>query len=361
VKVLHVEAGRHLYGGAAQVLYLLEGLKARGCHNVLVCPRGSAIASHAVGPADTVHAIPLRRDLDPLFPLRLRALIARERPDLVHVHSRLGADLWGGIVARHLGVKRVYSRRNDNPEPGWLARWKYGLYDRVIAISQAIRQVLMREGVPERHVVCVHSAVDPGVYDLPCERAWFEAEFGLSPETRAVGVIAQLIERKGHRYVLQAVPAVASRFPAVRFLLFGRGPLEGEIRRLCRANGLTDYVRLAGFRSDLRRILPCLDLVAHAALTEGLGVSLLQAAAAGVPIAGARAGGVPEVVRDGVNGYLVAPGDSEGLASAIQRLLEDPAAARSMGAAGRQIAEREFSIERMVVGNLHVYEDVLRR
>jgi glycosyltransferase involved in cell wall biosynthesis len=359
VKVLHVEAGRHLYGGALQVLYLLEGLKTRGCDSVLVCPRGSAVASRARGLAGAVHAIPLHRDVDPLFPLRLRTVIARERPDLVHVHSRLGADVWGGLVARRLGVRCVLSRRNDNPEPGWFARWKYGLYDRVIAISEGIRQVLISEGVPENHVVPVRSAVDPAPYASPCDRAWFETEFGLSSGARTVGVIAQLIARKGHRHLLQAVPPVVRRFPEVRFILFGQGPLEGEIRRLCDTGAVTRYVQLAGFRSDLHRILPCLDLVAHPALIEGLGVSLLQAASSGVPIVGSRTGGVPEIVRDGVNGYLVAPGDSQALAGTIRRLLADPAKARTMGAAGHRLVETEFSLERMVDGNLRVYREVL--
>jgi glycosyltransferase involved in cell wall biosynthesis len=359
VKILHLEAGRHLYGGALQVLYLLEGLKARGCRNVLVCPCGSAIATQALSVADRVHAIPLRRDIDPLFPFRLKAILAREQPDLLHVHSRLGADLWGGVVARQLGLRCVLSRRNDNPEPPWFARWKYALYDRVVAISEGIRQVLVHEGVPESRVACVRSAVDPGRYDLPCDCRWFESEFALPPQAQPVGMIAQLIERKGHRYLLQAVPAVARRFPAVRFLLFGRGPMERQLRRACQAAGLGGHVQLAGFRTDLPRLLPCLHAVVHPALMEGLGVSLLQAASAGVPLVGSRAGGIPEIVRHGINGYLVTPGDAGELAAAIERLLADPQRARAMGAAGRRIVEAEFSIGGMVEGNLQVYREVL--
>jgi glycosyltransferase involved in cell wall biosynthesis len=92
---------------------------------------------------------------------------------------------------------------------------------------------------------------------------------------------------------------------------------------------------------------------------EGLGVSLLQAAAAGVPLIGTDAGGIPEIVRDGINGRLIPPGDAAALATALDQLLSDPGLARSMGAAGRRIVEQEFSIDAMVQGNLQIYRRLL--
>lgn len=359
LKVLHVEAGRHLYGGARQVAYLLEGLEAEGVHNLLVCPRGSAIAEAAAHQGVEVRALPMGGDLDIAFVWRLWRLIRAERPDVVHLHSRRGADLLGGIAARLAGVKTVLARRVDNPEArAWVAL-KYRLYDRVVAISEGIQKVLLDEGLPPEKVVCVHSAVDATPYLRPCERDWFRQAFRLKAGQRAIGVVAQLIARKGHRFVLDAMPAILAKHPDVRVLFFGQGPLEAGLRDEIGRRGLSGHVQLAGFRDDLERILPCLDMVVHPALMEGLGVSLLQASAAAVPVVAARAGGIPEAVADGENGFLVAPGSGDELAEKILRLLDDPGLARRLGARGRERVTERFSIQAMVAGNLAVYLQLL--
>jgi len=348
----------NLYGGARQVAYLLQGLARHGVDSVLVCPRGSAIAAELHGRIRCVREIPMHGDLDLGLIWRLGRIVRQERPDIVHLHSRRGADLLGGVVARLAGVKTVLSRRVDNPEPAFVARWKYRLYDRVITISEGIRQVLLAEGVDPRRLVCVRSAVSADAYSRQCDRSWFRQCFGLAGSETVLAVIAQLIPRKGHRYLLQVLPALFREFPAVRVIFFGQGPLEEQLRRQVSEAGLDDRVTFAGFRSDLPRILPCLDLLVHPALMEGLGISLLQAAGAGVPIVAVNAGGMPEVVHDGVNGLLVPPGDSAALVAAIRRLLSDRPLMQRMGQAGMQRIESEFSIDGMVQGNLQVYREL---
>jgi glycosyltransferase involved in cell wall biosynthesis len=358
VKVLHVEAGMYLYGGARQVAYLLQGLSQHGVETVLVCPRGSAIAHEMQGWSGRVHEIPMRGDLDLGLIWRLRRIIRQERPDIVHLHSRRGADLLGGIVARAAGVKTVLTRRVDNPESGFMTCWKYRLYDRVITISEGIRQVLLAEGVDPELLVCVRSAVSPDAYRATCDSAWFRQTFGLAGNETVLAVIAQLIPRKGHRVLLQALPGLFEEFPEMRVIFFGQGPLEDKLKRQVSEAGMGGRVTFAGFRTDLPQILPCLDLVVHPALMEGLGIALLQAAGAGVPIVAVNAGGMPEVVRDGINGLLVPPGDSVALATAIRRLLSDRSLMQRMGAAGRVLVASEFSIDRMVAGNLQVYREL---
>jgi glycosyltransferase involved in cell wall biosynthesis len=354
MKVLHIETGRHLYGGALQVRYLLEGLSARGIENILACPRDSEIAA-AARPFAVVEEVAMGGEADPRLFFYLSRILGRNRPNIVHVHSRRGADLWGPLAARLHGVKAILTRRVDNPEPGWLARLKYWPYERIVTISEGIRQVLLGEGIPEEKMVCVHSAVDLEDYRLTCNRNWFQTEFDLGPEEKAIGVVAQLIERKGHRYLIEAAPEVLEKCPQARFVFFGKGPLREELENLCREKGIADKVRFAGFRDDLPRILPCLDLVVHPATMEGLGVSLLQAAAVGVPIVASGVGGIPEIVRNGKNGFLVRPREAQLLVEPILELLQDSDKARRMGKAGRQIVESEFSIPTMVAENMKVY------
>lgn len=361
MKILHVEAGRNLYGGALQVVYLIRGLADRGVENLLVCPPGSAIEQAGREAGAVVHPVAMGGDLDLLLPVRLRRIIRTQRPDLVHLHSRRGADVLGGLAARWSQTPCVHSRRVDNPEFPFVARWKYRLFDRIVTISEGIRDVLLAEGVPGDRVVCVRSAIDTAAYDCSGETPWFRKEFDLKEGDRAVGMIAQFIRRKGHRDLLNALPAVLEKHPSLRVLLFGKGPLEQEVRRHATRLRLDPAVRFCGFRSDLKRVLPCLDALVHPAYMEGLGVSLLQAAASCVPIIATSVGGIPEIVHDGENGVLVPPGRTDRMAEALARLLSDPAGARAMGHAGRSMIKRNFSLEQMVTGNLRVYETVLRR
>jgi len=358
LRVLHVEGGRHLYGGAFQVLHLVRGLHARGHENLLACPRGCDLAA-AAAPVAQVHGLPMRGDADLLLVPRLARLIRATRPDLVHLHSRIGADLMGGVAARLTGVPVVHTRRVDNPEPRWLVALKYRLHDRVIAISEEIARVLRSEGLAAARLRVVRSAVDWQRYDRPCDRSAVAARLGVPDDGPWLAVVAQLIERKGHRFLLRALPPLAAAYPGLRVFVFGQGPLAPELEREVRALGLAGRVTLAGFRDDLETILPCLDVLVHPALMEGLGVSLLQAASAGVPIVASRAGGIPEAVRDGENGLLVPPGNVAALGAALGALLADPARRRTLGAGGRALMAREFSIDAMVEGNLSVYRELL--
>jgi len=277
----------------------------------------------------------------------------------VHLHSRRGADVWGAVAARLAGLPCVVSRRVDNPERSWVVALKYRLYDHVIAISEGIRQVLLREGLPPGQVSCVRSALDPEPYLAPCDRAGLRAELELPPDTLLLAMVAQLIPRKGHRYLLAALPQVLARHPGVQVLIFGRGPQEAELRAEVQRLGLDGHVRFMGFRTDLHRWLGGLDLLVHPADMEGLGIALLQAAAAALPIIASRAGGMPEIVHDGENGFLIAPGDVPALSAALLRLLDDAELRRSMGQAGRELILREFSVAAMCEGNLAVYRRVL--
>ncbi len=360
MKVLHVEGGRHYYGGARQVVYLIEGLAKRGIENVLVCPPGAQVAEPARAVA-TVVPMPLRGDLDAGFVLRLRALIRSEAPDLVHLHSRRGVDVWGGIAARLAGVPCVLSRRVDNRERPWIAVAKYRLFDRVIAISDGIRDVLLDEGVPPQRLRCVRSALDAGPWLEPVDRAAFLREFGLDDTALVVGVVAQLIRRKGHRHLFDALKILRPAHPRLHVLLFGQGPLRAELEARAARGGLAEIVRFVGFRDDLSRWMGGLDVLAHPADREGLGIALLQAQAAGVPVVATRAGGMPEAVQDGVTGLLVAPGDARALADALHRLLDDPALRARMGAAARSRVLERFSVDAMVEGNLAVYREVLQQ
>lgn len=359
MKILHVETGRHLYGGAQQVFYLTRALTERGIGNILVCLPDSDIDLAARKAGVSVANLKCAGDHDLAFAFRLRQCVLDQKPDIIHCHSRRGGDFLGGLAVTGTSIPAVISRRVDNTESPLIAGLRYRPFCKVIAISAAIACVLREAGLDEARLTVIRDAVDTEGFMAPADQEAFRVEFGLSDGDFAVAVIAQLIPRKGHRYLLEAVAQLKANYPQLKVIIFGQGPLETELRAQTAKLGLSGLVQFAGFRRDLDDYLACLDLLVHPALAEGLGVAVLKAAAAGVPVVGFAAGGLPEAVADGETGLLVPPKDVEALRGAIARLIESPALRRELGEAGRIRMQNDFSIEAMVDDHVQLYESIL--
>jgi len=308
---------------------------------------------------DTI-TVPMAGDLDFGFVGRFRRLVRQIEPDLIHVHSRRGADTFGGLAARRAAVPAVLSRRVDNPDLPVLGILKYRLYRRVIAISEAIHRQLLAQGLANTKLRLVRSAIDP----VACQPVWsherFLREFDLAVDDVPVAVVAQFIERKGHHHLFEALTQLRDAGTRIRVVLFGSGPLAARMVEEVATASLQSVVQFAGFRGDLLEFLAHFRFLIHPALREGLGVSLLEAQAAGVPVVGFRAGGVMEAVADGRTGILVRPGDSAALAAAIAELVNNPTHRHQLATAAAAWVTTEFGVADMVQGNLDVYTEVLR-
>ena len=353
MRIVHVESGRHLYGGARQAGYLADDLAGRGIDSVLVCPPGHALAK--VAGLARVHVVPMRGDIDVAMVARLKRAFAALSADVVHVHSRRGADVYGGIAARLYGAPALLTRRVDSREPAWM-RWKYRPYRFVVAISRAVHAQLCGAGLDPKRVPTVPSAVDAARF-RPSETARERVlrAFGLPDDAFVVGVCAQLIARKGHEFLIRALPAIVREVPRLHVLCFGRGALLAPLRRLAATLGVDAHVTFAGFRDDLEHVLPGLDLLVHPAEREGLGVAVLEAMSCGIAVVATRAGGLVDAVTDEREGLLVPYGDGEGLARAVARLAADAHLRSRLGSAGRIRVMSQFSVARMTDAYLELY------
>ena len=358
--VLHVETGQRLYGGPQQVLYIVAGLRARGVTGTLVCVPGSGIVAPAIALGVDVIEVPTRGDLDPGFIGRLRRVIRAQRPDLVHCHSRRGADFFGGRAAAAEGVPAVLSRRVDNVESTFMARLRYRPFQHVVAISEAIATVLRDTGLDESRLTVIRSAVDCAAFTHTPDRRRLKALFGIGDDQVAIACAGQLIPRKGQRFLLQAVANLRDRLPEMRVVLFGKGAEEQKLRRQCSELGLDSVVTFAGFHPDLDTFLGAFDLLVHPALTEGLGVIALKAQAAGLPVIAFRAGGLVEVVVDGRTGRLTPPADVPALAEAIAELVTDRPLRERYAENATVHANTSFSIDTMVDAHMRLYENLLQ-
>ncbi len=359
LKIVHVETGRHFYGGAQQVIWLIRGLAAHDVESILVCPPGAGIDGIARAEEITVVNIPCSGDADFALPFRLRRLLRRERPDLVHCHSRRGADFPGGWGALTAGVPAVVSRRVDSPESPTAAAIRYRPFRKVIAISENIATVLGASRVRPDKLTVIRSAVDAASIAPHADRGILQREFGIREDAFAIAVIAQLIKRKGHRFLLDVIPGLLAVHPNIKVVFFGQGAAEEQLRALAARLGCSAAVHFAGFRHDLDACLSAFDLLVHPAEKEGLGVAMLKAAAVGLPVIAFDIAGCREAVRHLKTGILVPPGDLAGLQAAIGTMVEEPEIRAELGAAGRQRMLDEFSVETMVDRYLDVYREVL--
>jgi glycosyltransferase involved in cell wall biosynthesis len=290
---------------------------------------------------------------------RIAAYLRAERFDVVHVHwsTDYVVTPW---LAKRAGVPAVLmSRHSPYPLKSALGRYLYDrvLFDRVIALSESVRQTLVGQGLRPEHVVTIHHGTDTDAFRaVTRDPAAVRAEWGVAPSDFLVGLTGRIAEEKGWRVFLEAV----SRLPDVRAVLVGDGP-EGEAAR-ARATelGVADRVTFAGFRSDINDAINALDvLVLASTWAEPCAAVVQQAMALGKPVVGTDTGGTPEMVDRDRTGLIVPPGDAGALADALNRLANDPALRARMGAAGQSRADELFTLRRMVDRNESLYREIL--
>ncbi len=359
MKILHVETGRHFYGGAQQVIWLMQGLKARSVENLLVCPPDSDIDRMARRVGLPVRNLKCSGDLDFGFGWRLAMLARREKPDVVHCHSRRGADLLGGQALALAGIPAVLSRRVDHVEPGWLGKLRYRPFRKVIAISENIKAVLEDAGIERGRITVIRSAVDVDAINRQPDCEAFRNEFGIDDGDFVIAVVAQLIPRKGHKYLFDVIPKLRDSYPNLRVILFGSGSGEAELRALANKLNLQGTLQFAGFREDLDEYLACIDLLVHPATKEGLGIAMLKAAAAGIPVLAFDTAGSREAVLHGKTGVLVPLDNVNMLQKAIALLIDEGDMRAEFGETGRQRMKDEFLADTMVNRHIELYESVI--
>ena len=356
IKVMHVELGRQLYGGAKQVEYLINALPEDIMTSYLVCASDSAI-SHIPAPGCIKHPVPYSGDTDLRFPFRLYRLVKRLEPDILHIHSRRGADVWGGLVSSLCGIPAVCTRRVDNKESA-LAAVKYRHYKAVVSISRGVHDVVSRhcKQIPQP---VIHSAVDLNDFRYSKDAEWFREKYDIPANHKVIANFAQLIPRKGQKDLIMAMQAVMARRQDVTCLLFGKGKQQAAYQQLADDSGAGKNIRLCGFTSDVPRILPNIDVMVHPAYAEGLGIILLQAGACKVPMISCPVGGIPEIIHNEKTGLLVEPGDPAALAREILHLLDDPAEARALGENAFRHVQQHFSIAAMADAYTRLYKSLL--
>jgi glycosyltransferase involved in cell wall biosynthesis len=390
-RVLFVNPGRALGGAEHSLLLLLQGLQSRGvAPTVAVFGDGPfqdrlsalGVPSLILEPPQWVRTAGRYRLRGGALggaalvagslpaALRLATVARRVKADLIHTNG-MKAHLLAGLAGRLAGIPVVWHLR-DFPPGGWVGRVFQGAAGRlpavILAPSEAVAATVRSRDGGACPVIVLHDPVDLGRFHPDLPRDPIRRELGVDEDTPLIGLVAHLTPWKGHELFLTIARAVADIVPRARFVVAGgsiyethghAGYLEA-LRYQATALGLSERVTFLGAREDIPELLASLDVLVHTPTApEPFGRVLAEAMAVGRPVVAARCGGIPEVVEDGVTGFLVPSGNVGAFAAAVVRLLEDPALCRRLGSAGRRRAEARFGIEAHAASVLEVYRAVL--
>ena len=357
LRVLMVDSERSWRGGQGQVLLLMRGLREAGVEVALAAPADGALYGRSAALDVERHDWRARSSLDLTGLVALRRTIARGGFRVVHSHA---SRAHGAVALARAGLNpcpvHVVSRRVDFPPGrGPASRWKYRRgADAYIAISIGVRDVLVAAGIEPARVFVAPSGIDLGRFAGVRDPAYLRAEFDLGDGERVVGNVAALAPHKSQSDFVRAAARLRASGRNVRFFIVGEGELRASLESLARDLGLGDAVVFTGFRADAMELIRLFDVFVMSSYLEGLGTSIMDAQALGVPVVATRTGGIPEIVEDGVSGLLVPPRDPEALAGAIARMLDD---APLREACARTARERSggYDYRRMVYKTLDVY------
>jgi glycosyltransferase involved in cell wall biosynthesis len=358
MRSLHIDEQTGWRGGELQASWLMRGLAARGHWVGLAAREGSPFLSHDFsGAAVEKFAVPLRSEVD-LLSARHLARIAREhRVDILHAHTSHAHTLacmarWFYPVCKVVAHRRV----SFPPRAGLLNRWKYRAPDRIVCVSGEVRRVLLDYGLPPEQAVLVHSAVNLERLNVsPTPREALGVPEGVPLLVNA----GALVGHKDQATLIDAMAVIGASVPEARLLILGEGPLYDELEAHIMRLGLQDRVRLLGHRTDAPAVIRAADVYISSSWSEGLGTSVLEGLACGIPVVAAIAGGIPEMVIDGETGWLTPNRDPLALAAAVLDALARPDEAHRRASAGRHLVEDRFTVERMIEGNLAVYRSLL--
>jgi glycosyltransferase involved in cell wall biosynthesis len=357
LRVLHVDTGRTWRGGQRQALLLALELRARGHESICAFEARGPLAR--AGSEAGLVMVPFRchGEWDAIAALRLRRVVRERRPHLLHAHDGHATAM--ALVAGRGVVPVVASRRTAfAPRRHLVNRLKLRAVRRWLAISPAARRGLLRAGVDPHRVDVVPSGIPPGragADDLPAVP--LRAALGIRADSFVVLTAGRLEPLKGQRIFLEAC-ALAGDLGNTRWVVAGDGPDRTFLERLATALGLGERAVFARHLADLPRHVGECQVFVLASFREGLGTALLDAAAAGVPLVAAAGSGVSEVIEDGVQGFLVPPGDARSVAEAVRLLYLDPSRRREMGARARDRAAA-FSLDASVERTLASYAAAL--
>ena len=357
ISFLFVDSERVWRGGQDQLLSLLRGLLERGHEVHLICHPQSLLEERAREVGVRVHPVSIRSEVGLLAFFKVLGVLLRTHPEVLAFNTPRPI-LLGNLASRFTSVRaRIIFRRVSFPlrrSPLTRLKYTWGI-DYIVAISKSIRYQLKIGGVPSSRIRTVYEGMDLTLYpklELPKVRR--------PGEPIVVGTIAHLSHEKGLSYLVKAAAMIPNVHSHLLFLIAGEGKCRKELEDEVRKRGLQPCFQFLGFQNRTIGLLQSFDIFVLPSLSEGLSSAILTAMATSLPVVATDVGGIPELIRNGEDGLLVPPADSEALARAIEFLATNPEERFRMGQAGRKLMEERFTLQRKILETEELCASFLR-
>jgi len=366
-RVVHIVKATGIHGAEKHLLTLLSGLNSRYDIFIIVLtepetPLNSYFEKLAENNINSYNVI-LRSDMDPICLWKIYQLLKKINPCLVHTHLIHG-DIYGTLAARLADIKKIISTKHNDDrfrKNRVIKALNIAINKKtagIITISRWVRDFTTRvEEVPPEKARTIYY----GLKDvfLPAETGTIRSELGISQNTVLVGIIARLVEQKGHKYLIDAFFRVREKNSAISLLIVGDGELRKELQQQVKKRGLEKAVIFTGYREDTERILSAIDIFVHSSLWEGFGLSILEAMAMGKAVIATKVSAIPELVIDGETGVLVPSKETDLLSKRILELSENTELRNRFGNNGRERWRKMFSVDKMIRETENYYDELL--
>ncbi len=351
-------------GGAERVVLNIASRSERSAIHSSICSTVPASSlKNQLHPDVALFELQRRPGNDPSFVWQLYQLLRRERPHILHTHSwgTLCEGLVAGRMARIPAIVHLeHGTLQTKKYQVRIQRWAWPQANRLLAVCADVADRMAHTvGVPRSGIRVIRNGVDLRRFQME-RRGEARLRLDVPPGVLVVGTAGRLAEVKDHITLLNALRLVETSGVPLLAVIAGEGPLRAALEARIVSLGLQNRVRLLGHRPDIEIVLAALDIFVLSSQSEGLPMAVLEAMASGLPVISTRVGGVDEIIEDGRTGLLVEPRSPEALANAIGLLAGDRDRRQRLGAAGRERATHEFSLETMVADYQRLYFEVAR-
>lgn len=354
IKIIHVISDSNIGGAGRYLLTYLANVDRSAFEPILVVPTGSRLIAEAqkLGAKVMMADGMAERSFSLKAVWQLWRIFRREKPQIVHAHACLSARLAARLAG---GIRVCYTRHSVFPQKKLLTS-PLGqringvaaklLSDRIIAVAEAAKKNLTDTGIPSSMAEVIYNGVNPLPVSSAEEIAEVKARFGTDGFFTA-GILARLEEVKGHAYLIDAFHLLKQRGRKVKLIIAGTGGIEDTLKEKVREQGLEDTVIMAGFVTDVAKLVNILDVQMNASYgTEAASLALMEGMSLGKPTIASDYGGNPELIGD-TNGIVVPQKDADALADAVEKLMDDPSLYQKLSEGAKTAYETRFTAEIM--------------
>jgi glycosyltransferase involved in cell wall biosynthesis len=368
VRILFLVNGFAIGGAEVKLLELVKEIKTRfpETYYPIVCAvgQGGPLQERFEKMNVETYVFPKKHKYDVSLIYKVYQLLQKKRIDILQT-TLFYADIIGAYTAKLAGIKKVVSwdAMTAPYHYGMKNLLAYRLASKWLTVSVAVSHAIREKIVQERHVpvdkaTTIHYGVDLRHFK-ETKNDPYRKKLGFHSKDIVLGTVARLSEQKGHRYLIDAVKKVVRKYPNIRVLFIGDGPLREKLEFQVHRLRLNATIQFLGFRSDIKELLGALDIFILPSLFEGLPNVILEAMACGKPVIATNVSGIPEVIVDHQTGILIPPKDSDAIAQAIFQMLRDTKKMRMMGKMSRKRVEEKFNLKQQVSAFAMLYEKML--